>query len=103
MRRDEPVGASELTRFELLTGVRPAEVDALEGFFWVLEWVPVTEDISRRAGAFARTFRRSHTGIGAVDYLIAGTASALGADLLTSNVRHFPMLEGLRPPYACPG
>lgn len=103
VRRDEPVGASELTRFELLTGVRPAEVDALEGFFWVLEWVPVTEDISRRAGAFARTFRRSHTGIGAVDYLIAGTASALGADLLTSNVRHFPMLEGLRPPYACPG
>lgn len=98
----EPVAASEVTRFELLAGVRPDEQTALETFFLVLEWVPVTEEVTRRAGAYARTYRRSHTGIGAVDYVIAGTASALGADLLTSNVRHFPMLEGLRAPYDYP-
>lgn len=103
VRADEPVGASELTRFELLAGVQSGEHDALEDFFTAVEWVPVTEEISRRAGAFARTYRRSHAGIGAVDYLIAGTTAALEADLLTSNVRHFPMVEGLSPSYPYPG
>lgn len=103
VRAGEPVGASELTRFELLAAVRPEEHDALEDFFTAVEWVPVTEEISLRAGAFARAHRRSHAGIGAVDYLIAGTMAALEADLLTSNVRHFPMIEGLEPPYPYPG
>jgi hypothetical protein len=33
------------------------------------------------------------------DYLIAATALLLEADLLTTNVRRFPMLPGLQPPY----
>ena len=33
------------------------------------------------------------------DFFIAATALDLGADLLTRNVRHFPMLAGLRPAY----
>lgn len=40
-----------------------------------------------------------HSGIDDADYLIAATAISLEADLLTTNVRHFPMLEGLRPAY----
>ena len=102
VREGEPVGASELTRFELLVGVRPDEHATLERFFLALEWVSVTQEISRRAGVYARTYRCSHTGIGAVDYLIAATASALGADLLTSNVRHFPMFDDLQAPYDYP-
>jgi len=96
---DESLAASELTRFELLAGVRPDEHDLIEGLFSVPDWVPVTEEISRRAGEFARSYRRSHSEIGAVDYLLAGTAQALGAELITTNVRHFPMFSGLRPPY----
>ncbi len=34
-----------------------------------------------------------HSGIGIVDYLLAGTVSAVGADLLTTNVWHFPMFD----------
>ncbi|MBA2414503.1 MAG: type II toxin-antitoxin system VapC family toxin [Geodermatophilaceae bacterium] len=97
---DESLAASELTRFELLSGVRPAEQDALEALFSVFAWVPVTEDACRHAGAFARTYRRSHSGIGVVDYLLAGTAQTLGADLVTTNVRHFPMFDDLRAPYS---
>ncbi len=96
----ESLAASELTRFELLSGVRPAEQDTLEVLFSVFTWVPVTEDVSRRAGVFARAYRRSHSGIGAVDYLLAGTARALDAELVTTNVRHFPMFDDLRPPYS---
>ncbi|MDQ2883592.1 MAG: type II toxin-antitoxin system VapC family toxin [Actinomycetota bacterium] len=99
VRSHESVVASELTRFELLAGARPDEHDRLENFFSVLDWVPVTEDVTRRAGEYARSYRRSHSGIGVVDYLLAGTVSVVGADLVTTNVRHFPMFEHLRAPY----
>lgn len=99
LRSEDSLVASELTRFELLARMRPDEQTDLETFFLVVDWVPVTEDIVHRAGAYARSYRRSHSRIGAVDYLIAGTTSALDADLLTTNVRHFPMFEGLQPPY----
>ncbi|HSS77889.1 MAG TPA: type II toxin-antitoxin system VapC family toxin, partial [Thermoanaerobaculia bacterium] len=33
------------------------------------------------------------------DYLIAATTLLLDADLLTTNVRHFPMIDGLQPAY----
>ncbi|MGH3984208.1 MAG: type II toxin-antitoxin system VapC family toxin [Pseudonocardiaceae bacterium] len=99
VRSAEPVVASELTRFELLAGARPDERDRLEDFFSVIDWVPVTEDVAYRAGEYARLYRRSHSGIGVVDYLLAGTVSAVKADLVTVNVRHFPMFDDLRPPY----
>jgi len=99
VRSHESVVASELTRFELLAGARPDEHDRLESFFSVLGWVPVTDDVTRCAGEYARSYRRSHSGIGVVDYLLAGTVAAVGADLVTINVRHFPMFDDLRPPY----
>ena len=55
----------------------------------------------RRSGGreLVRKHRRAHSGIDDADYLIAATALLLEADLLTTNVRHFPMLSGLQPPY----
>lgn len=100
VQSDERLVASELTQFELLSGIRTDEGAALERFSLVVDWVPVLEDVSRQAGAYARSYRRSHSGIGAVDYLIAATASVLGAGLLTVNVRHFPMFEDLEAPYS---
>ncbi len=99
LRSEDTVVASELTRFELLAGVRPDEQAQLEDFFVVVDWAPVTEDITRQAAAYARSYRRSHSGIGVVDYLIAGTVAVLGAELLTINMRHFPMFDGLQAPY----
>ncbi|MEX0973160.1 MAG: type II toxin-antitoxin system VapC family toxin [Solirubrobacterales bacterium] len=95
----EPLLASEVVRFELLAGVREKEIDALEQFFSAVSWVPVGEEIARAAGSLAQRHRRSHSGIDAADYLIAATALLLEADLLTTNVRHFPMLAGLASAY----
>ncbi len=95
----ETLAASEVTRFELLAGVRKAELEALEAFFSSLVWAPIDEEISRTAGTLAHRLRRSHGGIDDADYLIAATALVLEADLLTTNVRQFPMMEGLRAPY----
>ena len=91
--------ASEVVRFELLAGVRDDELVALEQFFSALSWVPVDESVSHTAGLLARTHRSAHGGIDDVDYLIAAAAVVLDAELLTTNVHHFPMLAGLRPPY----
>ena len=91
--------ASEVTRFELLAGVKPSESPDVEAFAKVVEWVNVDEDVSRRAGALARSYRPSHSGIDDADYLIAATALELELPLLTRNVRHFPMLPGLEPAY----
>lgn len=95
----EGVVASELVRFELLAGARDAELQALEGFFTALDWVPVGAEVARVGASFARRFRPSNAGIDDVDYLIAATAVLLDAELLTTNVRHFPMLEGLHAAY----
>jgi predicted nucleic acid-binding protein len=95
----EELAASELVRFELLAGVRPREMDALEQFFSAVLWLAVSEEIARTAGKLARKHRKAHSGIDDVDYLIAATAIVHHAELLTTNVRHFPMLSGLGAPY----
>jgi hypothetical protein len=95
----EDLLASELVRFELLAGVRNKELTAFEEFCSALGWVQVTEDVARVAGQLARRYRKSHSGIGVVDYLIAATAIVIDAELLTTNVRHFPMFTKLEPPY----
>lgn len=95
----DDVIASELTRFELLAGAREQELDELESFCSALEWMPVDADVSRTAGLLARRYRASFGGIDDVDYLIAASAIVADAELLTTNVRHYPMLEGLVPPY----
>lgn len=99
VENDETVAASEIVRFELAAGVRDDELPALEQFFSAVSWVAVGEDVARAAGELARKHRRASSGIDDADYLIAATALLLEADLLTTNVRHFPMLPGLQPPY----
>jgi predicted nucleic acid-binding protein len=99
VENDETLAASEVVRFELVAGVRDDELAALEQFFSAVSWVPVGEEVARAAGELARKFRRANSGIDDADYLIAATALLLEADLLTTNVRHFPMLPSLQPPY----
>jgi predicted nucleic acid-binding protein len=95
----EGIGASEITRFEVLSGMLPDEENATEAFFALLDVYPVEETVARRAAELARRYRASHQGIEDGDYLIAATALELGAGLLTTNLRHFPMLTGLEPAY----
>ena len=91
--------ASELTRYEILAGMHPHEQEATERLFAELDWIAVTESIARLAAALARELRATYSGIEDADYLIAATTIELDADLLTTNVRHFPMLAGLEPAY----
>lgn len=95
----EGLAASELVRYELLAGARSDELETIESFCGALEWVPVSRRVVRVGGELARRFHASHSGIEDVDYLIAATALILDAKLVTTNVKHFPMFDGLEPAY----
>lgn len=97
---DELPLASEVTRVEVLRGLRPAERGVTERLFDALRWVAIDEAIARRAGELGRRWDRHRPGIALADLVIAATAEHVGAALATTNVGHFPMFPELAPPYS---
>lgn len=95
----EVPSCSEVSRVEVIQGLRASERAAAEDLFDVLTWVPVDEGIARRAGEIGRRYRRSHPGLSLADLIIGSTALELDMTLATQNVHHFPMFRSLRPPY----
>lgn len=91
--------ASVMARVEIEGGMRSGERASVAGLLDGLRLVPVTDSIARRAGEHLRRYRRSHTGIDLVDYVIAATAEAHDVPLKTLNVRHFPMFPDLTSPF----
>lgn len=102
---DAPFGslfASEVTRYELRYGAlmhpRPehlwARIQAL--ILPIPTWMNVTAEISERTAVVAATLDRQGRTIGAIDPFIAATALVLGCPVVTHNVRHFEMIDGLQ-------
>jgi predicted nucleic acid-binding protein len=91
---------SVLTRFELLAGMRSNERSVIRGLLDSLTNLDASAEIATRAGEWARSHRRTNGAISPIDYLIAATAEIYGADLVTQNVRHFPMFPDLQPALA---
>lgn len=91
--------ASVISRTEIEGGMRSGERRDVGLLFEGLRLLPVTDAVARRAGRHLRRFRRSHPGIDLADYLIAATAEEAGTTLVTLNVKYFPMVAGLRPPW----
>lgn len=92
------VAASEVTRAEVLRGMRSGERSSTLRTLAAYRWLPVDEEVSTRAGLLGRQYRASHR-LGLPDLLVAATALVNDAELATSNVEHFPMFPGLTPPY----
>lgn len=91
---------SPIVAAELYAGVRDGEELArLDELLAPFPVIPVTAELARSAGLYKRDYYASH-GTGLADALIAATAEAQQAELKTLNVRHYPMLKGLKPPYA---
>ena len=90
---------SEMSRLEVLAGMRPKEEPATRLLLSTLTWHAVDAEVAEQAGALGRRWLRSHHPIGAADLAIAATVILTGSRLLTRNVKHFPMF-GLTAPYA---
>ncbi len=90
---------SSIVVAELYAGVRrDNEQAALDNFVSLFRVVPVSADIARAGGLYKRDYGRSH-GVGLADAIIAATAEAENAELKTLNIKHYPMLKGLRTAY----
>lgn len=84
---------------ELYGGVRDGKERAdLADWVSFFPIIPVTAEVARAGGLLKRDYGRSH-GIGLADAIVAATAQQEGADLQTLNVKHYPMLPGLKPAY----
>lgn len=101
-RRSSPLAVSVVSITELTGGMRSGERRDVALLLSAFRVEPVSELVARRAGEFIRTYRRSHSGIGIADYLIAATVDHRGMSLATLNVRHFPMFDDLAPPFVLP-
>lgn len=93
------LATSVLTVTEITGHMRSAERSAVARLLGSMDILGIDELTAHRAGEFVRSYRRSHQGIGIVDYLIAATADLHRLPLATLNVRHFPMFEDLEPPF----
>lgn len=91
--------SSYVVRAEILAGMRVPEEPRTRGLLALCEWHAVDEFVAEEAGRLGRRWLPSHRGIDVADLLIAATANVLGLQVLTRNVRHFPMFPGLQPPY----
>jgi predicted nucleic acid-binding protein len=98
-RAAAPLHASEITRLEILAGMRPGEEDGTRSLLSTLVWHPVDEEVAEEAGALGRAWLPSHHTIDGADLAIAATAIRAESRLLTRNVRHYPMFKDLEAPY----
>lgn len=84
---------------ELFAGVKSDEEGkSLEQLLQAFVILPVTEKTARLGGLYRREYKPSH-GTGLADALIAATSEVSGANLVTLNRRHFPMIYGITVPY----
>jgi predicted nucleic acid-binding protein len=94
-----PLAASAVSVVEVAGGMRSPERREVTRLLASLHLFAVGEQIAWTAADLMRRYRRSDPGIGLGDYLVAATALVEGLELATLNVRHFPMIEGITPPF----
>ena len=98
----QPLALSVISVAELSMGVRDGEERSrLDDFITAFETLPVDAPIAIQAGLWRSRYGRSH-GTGLADALIASSASAAQATLVTLNRKHFPMLANVIVPYSKP-
>jgi predicted nucleic acid-binding protein len=94
-----PLHASEITRLEVLAGMRIGDESGTRSLLLIFVWHPLDTLIAERAGELGRRWLPSHHTIDSADLAVAATAMVSGCELLTRNVEHFPMFVNLVKPY----
>ena len=93
---------SGIAAAELYAGVKgDEELNTLDSLLSLFRIVPVSTELARAGGLQKRDYAKSH-GVGLADAIIAATSQAESADLKTLNVKHYPMIKGLKPAYRKP-
>jgi predicted nucleic acid-binding protein len=97
--RGDELWSVTVVRTEVLAGMRPKEEKATKLLLSQIKWLEVDTALADAAGDLARKYMKTHPGVDTVDYIIGAAAQEFHADLKTTNVKHFPMIAGLKKPY----
>lgn len=89
-RGDEPF-INDIVVCELASGARPADARGLDALIRAVEFVQPGPDVARLAGRWRGEARARGLTLSLPDALIAATADALGAIVLTRNLRDFAL------------
>lgn len=87
----EELGVSPVSIAEFYSGLREGERAAADAFFATVQTWDLDHRVAVRAGDLRRALFRQGRTIALPDALIAATALAVGAVVLTTNVRHFSL------------
>ena len=88
----DPLYISVVTLTELLAGMRSGEEELTEKLLSLFTVIDVDNAIGRKAGEYLRQNSRSHK-LDLGDALIAATTAMMGAELVTRNIKHYPMKD----------
>lgn len=88
----ETLAMSVISLTEILAGMRTGEREQTEKLFELFVILDADEQIARKAGEYLNLYRRTNQ-IELGDALIAATASMSGAELVTRNLKHYPMAD----------
>ena len=84
---------------ELYAGVKGAnELSVLDNFVSLFRVVPIDSEIAKAGGLYKRDFGKSH-GVGLADAILAATADKENAELKSLNIKHYPMIKGIKSAY----
>jgi len=83
---------SPVTRAEVYGGLREQEKEVTQALFGEMQCFPIDDRIGEMAGEYLGTYRTQH-GVMLADALVAASAAANQAELITFNLRHYPMPE----------
>jgi predicted nucleic acid-binding protein len=91
--KDEVPAISVLSIYEVWSGCKPNEEEAVSDLLDGFNVFPVTAEIARQAADYCRTFRSKGVTLSTADALIAATAQVSQLVLVTQNQRDFPMSD----------
>lgn len=99
-RLAEKPSLSAVTITELVGGCRTIkERRQVEKVVENCHVMAIDQTVASLAGEYIQRYRKSHR-LDPVDSLIAATAKSNDLQLITHNIKHFPMFEGLKRPFA---
>lgn len=91
--KKEPIAISTITIAEIYKNVYPSELVKTEHLIQELLTFDVTPSIAKQAGFYWQQYAKILRNLSITDCLIAATANAQDATLVSLNAKHFPMKD----------
>lgn len=93
IRDGNTVGVCAVNVAEFYTGLTPQQLPVWDAFFGALAYWDVSLSAARQAGRYRYDFARAGLQLPATDTLVAAVAFEVGAVVVTSNERDYPMAD----------